>query len=351
MKRRVALVCALAGVALLACGAQALAAGKLAVGNGISMAKEPKAAGEEAAKKAKAALGEAAPKLVLVHYSGPLIGKAAEVAEGVAAVFPKDIIYGCGAYSALTQESNDAAAAVLALGGDVTVTAAVAATAGPKDDAECGKKLGEALKDAAAKGPGKVLILFGACHIPRNDRVVKGLCGVLGEKFPIVGAAAFQDDIVFKGDLVRARYEEREDKNLGGVVRKDAVTGKVLPGWAMVGASNVGILLTGDFSCGFGLMKDMTPEGLINSARDTFKAAIGDKKDKLALVLVFDCGGRRGEMQKHKNFEKELDAMKEAAGSAPIFGFYGSGEMGCAGPDAAPKGVGYHIAACAIIAE
>ncbi len=318
MRMRAGVGCALAA-ALLACGAEALAAGKLAVGNGISAAPEAKAAGEEAAKKAKAGLGDAAPKLVLVHYSGPMMAKANDVVEGVAAVFPKDIIYGCGAYATLTQESNNAQVAVLALGGDVAVTAAVAPTAGPKDDAECGKKLGEALKDAAAKGPGKVLILFGACHIPRNDQVVKGICGVLGEKFPIVGAAAFQDDIFFKGERAKS--------------------------------SNLGILLTGPFACGFGLAKDMAPEGLINSARDAFKSAIGEKKDKVALVLVFDCGGRRGEMQKHKNFEKELEAMKEVAGSAPLFGFYGSGEMGCTGPDAAPKGVGYHIAACAIIAE
>ncbi len=319
MKTRVSIVLACGAAVVLACGAQATAAGKLAVGNGISLAKEAKAAGEEAAKKAKAALGEAAPKLVLVHYSGPMMGKAAEVVEAVAAVFPKELIYGCGAYSALTQESNDAPVAVLALGGDVAVSAAVAATAGPKDDAECGKKLGEALKAAAAMGPGKALILFGACHIPRNEQVVKGLCGVLGEKFPIVGAAAFQDDIFVKGERVKG--------------------------------SNVAILLTGPFSCGFGLMKDMSVEGLINSARETLKTAIGEKKDKVALVLAFDCGGRRGEMQKNKNLEKELAAMKEAAGAAPIFGFYGSGEMGCAGADAAPKGVGYHIAACALIAE
>jgi len=317
MRMRVGLVSALVALAI---GTQAMAAGKaLVVGNGMSAAQEPKAAGTEAATKAKAGLGDVAPKLVLVHYGDRLIGKAAEVIEGVAGVFPKDVIYGCGAYSALTQESNSAAVAVLALAGDAAVTAAVAATAGPKDDAECGKKIGEALKDAAAKGPGKVLILFGACHIPRNDQVVKGACEVLGEKFPIVGAAACRDDIVVKGELVKG--------------------------------SNLGILLTGDFACGFGLMKDMTVEGLINSARETLKTAVGDKKDKLALVLVFDCGGRRGEMQKNKNFEKELEAMKEVAGAAPLFGFYGSGEMGCAGPDAAPKGVGYHISACAIATE
>jgi len=43
--------------------------------------------------------------------------------------------------------------------------------------------------------------------------------------------------------------------------------------------------------------------------------------------------------------------MKEVAGAAPIFGFYGSGEIGCPGTGAVPQGVGYHIAACAIIAE
>jgi len=319
MRMRAGLVLACVAAVVLAFGAQALAAGRLAVGNGCSMATEAQAAGEEAAKKAKAALGDAAPKLVLVHYGDPLISKAADVIAGVAAVFAKDTVYGCGAYSALTQESNNASVAVLALGGDVAVTAAVAATAGPKDDSECGKKIGEALKDAAAKGPGKVLLLFGACHIPRNDQVVKGVCGVLGEKFPIVGAAAFQDDIFARGERVKG--------------------------------SNLGILLTGNFACGFGLMKDMTVEGLINSARETLRTAIGDKKGKLAVVLVFDCGGRRGEMQKNKNFEKELEAMKQVAGAAPVFGFYGSGEMGCAGADAAPKGVGYHISACAIAAE
>ena len=165
-----------------------------------------------------------------------------------------------------------------------------------------------------------MLLLFGACHIPRNNQVVKGICGVLGETFPIVGAAAYQDSVVAKGEVVKAK-------------------------------SNVGLLLTGKFTCGFGLKKDMSREGLINSARETFQSAIGDKKNKVALMLVFDCGGRRGAMLKQKIFPKELEAMKAVAGKAPIFGFYGSGEMGCPAAGAPPKGVGYHIATCAIIPE
>ncbi len=43
--------------------------------------------------------------------------------------------------------------------------------------------------------------------------------------------------------------------------------------------------------------------------------------------------------------------MKEVAGAAPIFGFYGSGEIGSQAAGAPPQGVGYYIAACAIIPE
>jgi len=318
MKRALTLMCV---VAVLLAGVSLAEAAKAVVsGNGISAAKDAKAAGAEAANKAKAALGDCKATLVLVHYSGPMIGKAAQVAEGVATVFDKDIIYGCGAYSAITQDDNNATVAVLALGGDAAVTAVVAEAPNPKQDVACGTKLGEQLKDAAAQGPGKVLLLFGACHIPRNNQVVKGICSVLGDTFPIVGAAAFADSVVAKGEVVQAK-------------------------------SNVALLITGNFACGFGLNKDMSPDGLISSATKTFETAIGDKKDKVAIVLVFDCGGRRGAMLKNKNFPKELEAMKAAAGKAPIFGFYGSGEMGCKATGAAPTGVGYHISACAIVNE
>lgn len=306
---------------VLLAGAPLATAGKaIECGNGLSMKRQAKAAGTEAAQKAKAALGDAEPKLVLAYYSERLVKNAAQVIEGVATVFGKDIIYGCGAYAALTQEGNNGEVAVLALGGDVQVTAAVAETKGKQDDVACGAKIGEQLKAAAAKGPGKVLLLFGACHVPRNNDVVKGICSVLGETFPIVGAAAFQDSVVVKGEVVKAK-------------------------------SNVGLLLTGDFTCGFGLKKDMSPAGLISSARESLHGAMGAKKDKVALVLVFDCGGRRGAMLKQKSFAKELEAMKEVAGDTPIFGFYGSGEMGCPAPGAPPTGVGYHIAACAILIE
>ncbi len=60
------------------------------------------------------------------------------------------------------------------------------------------------------------------------------------------------------------------------------------------------------------------------------------------------CGGRRGKMLKDNSFAKEVEAMKAVAGDIPIFGFYGSGEIGHKDNDSPARGVGYSIAACAI---
>ncbi|KPJ73168.1 MAG: hypothetical protein AMS14_06700, partial [Planctomycetes bacterium DG_20] len=159
----VGIVCA----ALMLLAAGVAHAKAIAVGNGLSTSSDAKVAGTEAARKAKEALGDNKAKAVLVFNSGALAKGYEQVLEGVASVFDAAVIHGCGAYAALTQEGNEGSAAVLAIGGDVEVTTAVAETAGKDDDEACGKRIGEALKDAAAKGPGKVLILFGDCHVPR----------------------------------------------------------------------------------------------------------------------------------------------------------------------------------------
>ncbi len=136
----------------------------IASGNGQSALTAPKAAGAEAATNAKKALGDAKAKIVLVFYSGPLMKAPEQVAEGVATQFPKDIIFGCGAYTTLTQDSNDSLISVLALGGDVSVNTCAVVTANKDDDKACGAKIGQGLKgpaDAAGK-KGKVVLLFGA---------------------------------------------------------------------------------------------------------------------------------------------------------------------------------------------
>ncbi len=115
--------------------------------------------------------------------------------------------------------------------------------------------------------------------------------------------------------------------------------------------SNIGLLVSGEFTCSFAIKKARTtePMDVVNAAGEAFGKAVGDKKDKLKMVFAFDCGGRRGQMKDKRPLE--VVQMKKAAGAVPIFGFYGSGETGRDGNDAPPQGVGYHICAAAIFSE
>ena len=298
----------------------AAAEGKVVVACGHSEKTDAAAAGSEAAKQAKAALKGTAAKVVLVFDS--IGGKAdakQKILDAIAKSFDASIIYGCSSYNAITPVGGSATVGVLALGGAVRADAALANLDGGHE--ACGKKIGEALKDAEAKtkNRGRVLVLIGDCHVPANDKVVKGVCGVLGEKFPVAGGAA-----------------------MGGWTY---CKGKVVP------KSNLGLLISGEFRCSFSLKKAKgnKPMDVVNAAGVAFREAIGKDKDKLALVFAFDCGGRRGQMGKDR--PKELKLMKDAAGAAPVFGFYGSGETGPPDNDSAPRGVGFHICACAVIGK
>jgi len=311
------LTCA-ALVAAVAMMAGAVHAEALLVGNGHSELQDPQKAGAEAAARAKASLGTEAAKVVLVFDSvGKGIPGKEQMLAGVASVFDASIVYGCSAYAPITQDSNTGTVGVLALGGDIQAIPAMADLEGGHE--ACGQKIGEALKKAGIpEKSGKVALLFGACHVPANDKLVSGVRSVLGEKFPVAGGAA-------KGDLL---YYQ----------------GKVFPD------HNLGLLLAGNFKCGFaaknapGDQKDR----VIAVAGEAAAQALGGAKDAAALVLAFDCGGRRGQMG--GAVDQELALIKGAIGKAPLFGFYGSGETGPKDNDSPARGVGFHIIICAILA-
>ena len=283
----------------------------MTVAVGHSEATEPARAGEEAAKGAKAALKGKTPDVVFVFDSvgGGDKGKQAML-DAVAKHFPAEKIYGCSAYNAITPTGPAATVGVLALTG-----VHVKAVLSNLDDGHeaCGKRIGEALKPTATKNKdhGQLLVLIGDSHFPINQQLVDGVLGVLGKQFPVSGGAA-------KGGLTYAR------------------------------GSNLGVLISGDFTCGFAIKRAKTtePMDVVNQAGLAFKQAVGDKKDKLQMAFVFDCGGRRGQMKDKRPLE--VKQMNEAAGKAPVFGFYGSGETGRDGNTAAAKGVGYHICVAAI---
>jgi hypothetical protein len=170
-------------IAALAGNAQAVT-----FGVGSSESKDGRAAGTEAAQAAAKGLGDKKAKLVLVFHKDDLAKDSKKVLEGVASVFDAGIVYGANAYAALTHQNNDGMVAVLALA-DVDVAAAVAPVG--DDHVACGKNIGTQLKSASeAASGGKLLLLFGACHIPANNRLVEGALSVLGKDLSVIGGAA-----------------------------------------------------------------------------------------------------------------------------------------------------------------
>jgi hypothetical protein len=67
----------------------------------------------------------------------------------------------------------------------------------------------------------------------------------------------------------------------------------------------------------------------------TFRGGISPARAADAPGIAIGCG-----------HSEKKDAA--AAGSATVFGFYGSGETGPPDNDSPPRGVGYHICACAV---
>lgn len=300
-----------------------VSAQSIKVGTGCSVTADAKAAGAEAAAQAKAAWGEGAPKIVFVFAARSQVNQ--DLIEGVSQHFERTVIYGCEGYSPVTQRGNFAefghtipkGVAVMALGGDVTLFSASEAVVVEKDKAHGflinGEKLGAALKQAveAAKQT-RLVFSFGNQHVGDNQPFMEGFYKGVGANVPVIGAAA------------------------GGQGSKTIVKGELVTG------ANVAILLAGPFKLGVGLAGGN--DNLAAKATEAFTQATKEHGQKPAVVLVFDCGGRRGTMLKQKELEAEFENMKKAVPDTPIFGFYGGGEIGTSSIAAPSKGVGFHIA-------
>ena len=304
-----------------------LAAGP-AFGVGQSGLDDPKAAGAEAAAKAKAAIGTEKPKLVIVFAARPQVNAA--LIDGVTGVFEKSLVYGCEGYSSLTQEGNftdrghdiKSGVSVMAIGGEVNLTPVSAVVAKPANKEaraasykENGQAIGAALKEAfATAASGKLILTFGNQHVGDNQPYVDGVIDALGKNVKMVGAAA------------------------GGDGAKEIVRGEIVHG------ANVAILMSGNFKVSTaGATGDQ-----VKTADATFKQVLNPDGAKPTVIFVFDCGGRRGGMVKAGTLGQELQAMKSNAGGIPLFGFYGGGEIGHKTADGPCVGVGNHIAAAAV---
>jgi hypothetical protein len=301
----------------------------LVAGVGQSALAEARAAGLQAALAAKAGLGDTPAKLVVVFAARRQV--VPELVAGVGEVFDAKLIHGGEGYSPVsgagnfTDQGHNIAngVAVLALGGALEVTVATDAVR-PDDKAERfvlnGQRLGEQLKPAASKpAKGRLLFTFGNQHVGDNQPMVGGLLKALGENLPAVGAAN------------------------GGPTAKEIVAGKIVTG------VNVVVLLRGEFTLGVAMA---TPGGdLVAKTGDALKTACAARTGTPALVLMFNCGGRRGELVKQQKLADEFAKMKELVPTAPLFGLYGGGEVVTERCGVAAKGVGYSVATAALFGE
>ncbi len=282
---------------------------------GYSEEKDLVKAGNQAAEQIKKKLKGKKAKVIIVS----VITKKKNVdLSGVFKVFNKEIVYGSSNAGVITTDKViESGIAILAFAGDIDVKTAFASL--DKKGNKCGEELGtQILKQGGVKKTKQNLcIIAGDCHHPKNNSIAKGVMSKLGDKLPIVGAAADGPKLViYKGKI----------KFKGAIA----------------------LLLNGDFNCGYGMAGSggRDEKELLKMADKSVKSAVTENAPE--LLLMFDCAGRRRALRKHKAIDKEFAVIKKYAGNAEIFGFYGQGEVGKYSATKKSFGAGYHLSTCSI---
>lgn len=302
--------------------------------SGVCSKPDPAASGRAAAEAAKAKLGAAPVKAVIVSECYEDEPRKAKVLEGVASVFAGSPIYGGSIYGAFTQAGVAApeSVAVLAIAGkDIDVAAAcqtdlgAAALTMADHQAEIEQKLGAAGEALARQLPktddARLLIVIADAHSPKNGPLVAGIRKVVGDDFAITG----------------------------GSVNKNAGQSFVYFQGRMLTDSAVALMLSGDFEVAMAGRMAKENTLVISTAHDAAAEAL-EELAKLgarpAAAIAFDCAGRKGRLQR---VEDELASMQKAIGSKlPLFGTYNAGEIGPADvsekqPGVRCSGVGWHV--------
>jgi len=296
-------------------------------GAGISAKADPAAAAAEACAHAKAAIAPATAKCVLLCDN--FGGQRAAVLKGACSVVPASVVHGVVTYAQFTNAAapGKKSVAALAIGGkDVQVSTACVPSVRGKE-LECGAELGGKLK-AVVEGArdGKLLILVGDCHVPKNKPLTQGVQQALGKDLAIIGCSAktTKDVCVY---------------NAGQQVAQGALA----------------VLISGPFQIGLSAgtvgWDKGTPEQICESAGQTVATAVKALGAAPDAIIAFDCGGRRGLLLKggQDMADGELKAIRKViAPNVPLIAMYGSGEIGHVDGKTPSEGVGYHIAVCAI---
>ena len=292
---------------------------------------DPCTSGREAALALQEAIGTASPRAVVVMESYEDITRKRAVLSGVASVFAKDLLFGGSAYGGFTQGGSvdwDGVVLLGIAGSGIGVSAALSPDMGAaglsleKDEQELTRVLNRGGRllayQLAGSANGSLLLLIGDAHSPKNQLLIDGVQSVVGRKLPITGGSVCKNE---GQNWVYYRGKPYTD-------------------------SAVGLLLTGPFrACQVG-RQAKSNEKVIATAREGAAAVLKRTSGEPSLLLAFNCGGRKGKLNR---LEDELEAIRASTGTAvPIFGAYCAGEFGPADTaesagDPTPCGRGWHV--------
>ncbi|MBT3198828.1 MAG: hypothetical protein HN350_02835 [Phycisphaerales bacterium] len=313
----------------------AAAKGAIVIKSALAENEDPTLAGKTAAEALKKALGDTAPKVVLVTDCFDDKELKTKVVQAVTAVFSKDVVVGFSGYGAFAQAGAQDldTVCVMGIGGaGIDVQLALVKNMGGKDkdgkslsfeddNAALTKALGDAARKLAKqvqkKPDSKLLIAIADAHSPKNQLFMNGLQDVVGKDFPITGGSISKNDgetfLHYKGEL----YSD----------------------------SAIAIMLSGDFKVSLAGRQAKTNDAVIATAKDGAAEALKALDAKPIAMLAFDCAGRKGKLD---NLSDELSAFQGVTGKdITLFGCYCAGEFGPADvkdktPGVLSSGMGWH---------
>ena len=110
--------------------------------------------------------------------------------------------------------------------------------------------------------------------------------------------------------------------------------------------SNLGLMISGDFKCGFACKAASDSPGVVQTADEATREALRSANSRSDVAFIFDCVSRLQTLGSDR--AKELQAIRASLGDTPVFGIYGSGEIGPSSNGAPASGVGGHIVVCVV---
>ncbi len=283
-----------------------------AVGTGFSTNPDMQIAADMAAFQAKRELKGAAPKLVLV--ADGYRGDKQLMLNRIAKYFPKQTIYGGMSFGAICDKgfARGNSIAVVAIADPKMKITAARADGVKADMHKAGVSIANGLGCQA--GSAVSVMLMGDCHVPTDQTLVEGVQSVLGDKLPIYGGStSFEADSYYQG-----------------VARRDSAFGI-----ATMNSKAASVLAGGSAN----------EKEALALALQSMKTALQTNGNNKMLML-FECAGRQG-LFSDCDLERQI-LMAQMGKQLPIFGFYGSGEIGQPDGSSKSEGRGVHVSAAGV---